>query len=455
MSRKIPTVAVVGRTNVGKSTLFNMMAGRRISIVEDTPGVTRDRSYAIIKRYGFPFTLIDTGGLAGEQDARLEDSVITQTKIAIEEADLVLAIVDGIDGIHPIDKEVSDLLRKSKKPVLWVVNKCEKPSSAEEATQFYALGIERYLCVSAAHKIGMDELGKAIKAALPEKLVQPNREAAPDSKIRVAVLGRPNVGKSSIINRILGEERLVSSPIPGTTRDAIDIELTRDGKEYVIVDTAGLRKKGKIEPDSIERMSTLRSLKALAECDVAVLVIDGSEGPPSEQEAKIAGLAHERGRGLIIVVNKWDIVEKDHTTVKGFTDAIYEALKFGRYAPILYVSALTGRRCPSILETVQKVYEESTKRLPTSEVNKIFDRAFTRKPPPVHRGQPVKLYFATQSEVQPPTFVMFVNNPSRLNFSYERYLKNVLRDQHPFEGTDVKIVLRKRTSKETGSEDEK
>jgi GTP-binding protein len=454
MSRKIPTVAIVGRTNVGKSTLFNTLTGRRISIVEDTPGVTRDRSYAVIKRFGFPFTLIDTGGLAGEQDARLEDSVIAQTKIAIEEADLVMAVVDALDGVHPIDHEVSDLLRKSKKTVLWVVNKCEKPNSADEATQFYALGIENYVCVSAAHKIGMDELGAAIKAGLPAKLVQPNREAEPDSKIRVAVLGRPNVGKSSIINKILGEERLVASPIAGTTRDAIDIELTRDGKDYVIVDTAGLRKKAKIEPDSIERMSTLRALKALAECDVAVLVIDASEGLPSEQEARIAGLAHERGRGLIVVINKWDLVEKDHRSVKQYTDAVYEILKFGRYAPILFVSALTGRRCPSILETVQKVYEESTKRIPTSEVNKIFERAFTRKPPPVHRGQPVKLYFVTQSEVQPPTFVLFVNNPSRLNFSYERYLKNVLRDHYAFEGTDVKIVLRKRTSKEKGDEAE-
>lgn len=448
MSRKIPLVAIVGRTNVGKSTLFNALAGRRLSIVEDSPGVTRDRHYALVTRYEFPFTLIDTGGMAGEQEQLLEASVKTQTEIAIDESDAIIAVFDGLSGPHPLDEEVVQQLRQVGKKVIYCINKCEKPLTEHLAADFYSLGIEDLVSVSAAHLTGIEQLVAALKEALGASA----SEAAPtsgesDEVIKVAVIGRPNVGKSSLINRILGEERLIASEIPGTTRDAINITLTREGQQYEIVDTAGLRKKARVDDLTVERFSNLRSLRALAECDVAVLVLDATQGVPSEQDAKIAGLIHERGRGFVIVVNKWDAVEKDHRTVKEFTDAVYSVFKFARYAPVLFVSALSGRRCPSVLETAKQVYTTARVRIPTSELNRILTVALQRKPPPVYRGEPIRLFFCTQTEVAPPTFVLFMNHPTRINFSYQRYIRNAIRKEYPYEGSDVRLVLRKRTSK--------
>jgi GTP-binding protein len=445
-ARKIPIVAIVGRTNVGKSSLFNCLLGRRQAIVEDQPGVTRDRSYALCSRYDKPFTIIDTGGLFGDEKG-FADAVRYQAQLAIDEADVILAVFDGLDGVHPHDEEVVSLLRQSDKPVIWVVNKCEKPNTEQQSADFYRLGVDNVVCVSAAHKVNIDALVEAIHEASPD-VGSGKIESTPDEQIiRVAVLGRPNVGKSSLINRILGEERLVASPVAGTTRDSVDITLTRDGQKYRIVDTAGLRKKANVPGVSVERYGNLRSLKALADCDVAVLVLDTTEGAPMEQDAKVAGLIHERGRAFIIVANKWDIVEKDHTTVKQFETAIYNQFKFARYAPIIFTSAATGRRCPSVLEKAKEVYEQSQIRIPTSELNRVLEAAFRKKPPPVYRGQPVKLFFATQTDVAPPTIVLFVSFPQRLNYAYERYVRNCLREHFPFVGSDIRLIFRKRTEK--------
>ncbi len=447
-SKKIPTIAIVGRTNVGKSTIFNAFMGRRITIVEDTPGVTRDRHYGYVDRYSFPFTIIDTGGMLGEEGSGLEDQVRTQADIAIEECDVVIAVFDGIHGTHPQDQEIVARLRKSKKPVMYVVNKCEKPDVAVSANEFYSLGIEEIHFVSGAHNIGIanlvEEIGEALGIEEGEVEGRPFEEQA----IKLAIIGKPNVGKSSIINRILGEERLVTSDIAGTTRDSIDIYLTRDGQRYQIVDTAGLRKKAKVDEHTVERYSNLHALTSLASCDVAILVMDASEGLPTEQETKIAGLVQERGRALVLVLNKWDLVEKDHRSVKEYTEGVYQVLKFARYAPILFVSAKSGRRCPSILDAAKKAYQNWTHRITTAKLNKIISNAWEHKPPPVYRGAPIKLYFATQVSSAPPEIVVFVNHPDKLNFSYQRYIKNTLRQSFAFEGTDIKITYKKKTDTE-------
>lgn len=457
MTDKIPTIAIVGRTNVGKSSLFNSIVGRTVSIVEDQPGVTRDRNYAFVDRFGFPFTLVDTGGLIGEEESNpLHQEVRKQCEFAIREADLVLCVFDGLHGVHPLDSEVVDFLRRSGKSILWVANKCEKPSAQAVSAEFYALGLEGVTMVSAAHNRGIKELMIEVAQALNVTPALPvegeeTPEPAPEVReeiIRVALVGKPNVGKSSLLNRIFGEDRAVTSDLPGTTTDSVDVTVTRDGQKYQFVDTAGLRKKARVDDGSVEQFSNVRTLRALARCDVAVLVLDAMEGGVSEQDTKIAGLIHERGRGLIIVVNKWDAIEKDHRTVHEFTEIIRGGLKFAQYAPVLFVSALSGRRCPSILDTVQEVYKGSQLRIQTSDINRILSRAFSSKPPPVYHGEPIKLYFATQIGTSPPTFVLFVNHPKKVNFSYERYLKNCIRDHYPLPGLDIKIIFKKRTSKE-------
>lgn len=451
MVRKIPVVAIVGRTNVGKSTLFNALARRRLAVVEDTPGVTRDRHYALIKGYGSPFTLIDTGGLVGEDEqgelAKIRKSVRAQTDIAIKECDLALVVFDGIAGPHSLDYEVVDELRRAGKSVLWVVNKCERPLNEVLAAEFYALGINEYVCVSAAHRLGVKELGAAISARVGGSITADGVED--DLRgIRVAVLGRPNVGKSSLINRILGEERLIASDVPGTTRDSIDVELTREGRDFVLVDTAGLRKRSKVDAGTIERFSNLRTLRTLAGCDVAVLVLDATQGAPSDQERRIAELIHERGRGFIIAVNKWDAVEKDHRTVHDFKELVYRELGFVRYAPILFISALSGRRCPLVLREAAQIFDEARKRIQTSKLNDVLQRIFRLRPPPVVRGDAVKLFFATQVSVAPPTILMFMNHPQELKPSYLRYVKAHLRKEFAFPGVDIKLEPRKRTEKQ-------
>ncbi len=447
-SNRTPLVAIVGRTNVGKSTLFNVLCGKRLAIVEDRPGVTRDRAYTHVTKHGFDFRLIDTGGIVGEDDGPFADSVREQAELAIQEADLILCVFDGVAGPHPHDGEVVDRLRKSQKDVMWIVNKCEKPSTVNDAVEFYNLGIDEYFCMSTAHNQGTGELVALLRNKLDSMDLLSKNAEQEDDIIRVAILGRPNVGKSTFINKLLGEDRLITSDHSGTTRDSIDIELTRDGQQYMLVDTAGLRKKSKIEEATVERYSNLRTLRSLAQCDVAILLIEPGEESPNEQDSKIAGLIHERGIPFMIVVNKWDLVEKDHKTAKETERKIHDSLRFCRYAPILFISALTGKRCPSVLSKAKEIYELALTRIQTSELNQILERAFHRKPPPVYRGQPIKLFFATQIAQKPPTIVLFMNHPGKINFSYERYIKNSIRKHYPFPGSDIKIFMRKRTEKQ-------
>jgi GTPase len=480
MAKRIPIVAVVGRTNVGKSTLCNAIIGKKANIVEDVPGVTRDRMYSLITRYEHVFYLVDTGGIAGDEDTVLADLVREQSERAIAESNLVICVFDALSGVHPQDKEVVDIVRKYEKPVLWVVNKCEKEVAKLAANEFFKLGVDSVIPISAVHSQGIKDLvGGILNIILPENAElkqEDNEETTTNSHIkeekkraqkkhdgnnldvddtadeeilepsiiRVALLGRPNVGKSSLFNRILGEQRVVTSSIPGTTRDSIDERITRDGQGYIFVDTAGLRKKSKVDDETVERYSNIRALNTLSQCDVAVLVLDATLGAPSTQDLKIGSLIHERGCGFVIAVNKWDAVEKDHTSVKYFTDLVRNEFKFAKYAPILFLSAETGRRCPSLLKKVKDVCESLSTRIKTSEVNRILRRAFEAKPPPSNRGRPVKLSFASQIGITPPTFVLVCNSIAHINYGYERYIKNVIREQYSFEGVDIKLQFKKK-----------
>lgn len=481
----LPTVCIVGRTNVGKSTLFNALAGRRKAVVKDQPGVTRDRYYELVTRFDFPFTLIDTGALVGEEDLVLHEAVKQQTELAMRQSDLIIVVFDGLHGLHPLDSEVVDLVRQVEKPTIYVANKCEKPSSALTATELYGLGLEEIIPLSAAHRRGIRELlakmeelvgSSALKAELadgedaayqviedeegdegvvhfeesdiPENADEetpPQVEHDPNKAINIAIIGKPNVGKSTFVNRLLGEDRLITSPIAGTTRDSIKCDFIRSGQKFEIVDTAGLRKKAGVKDDSVERFSNIRTLRSLAQSDVAVFLLDASEGIPTEQDAKIVGLAHEKGKSLVIVVNKWDLIEKDPRIAEEYRHAIRMTFKFAAYAPVIFVSALTGLRCLSVFDEVNKVYSAARVRLTTGQVNKLFTDAFNSKPPPVYRGVPIKLLYATQVAANPPTFAVFVNHPERLRFNYERYLKNTVRRYHPFPGSDVRILFRRRS----------
>lgn len=449
LSGKIPVVAIIGRANVGKSTLFNAIVGKRKSIVNDEPGVTRDRTAALVKAGNLSFTLVDTAGLFGvDREDEIETSVRAQTQVAIEESDLILAILDGAHGVHPQDSEVVAILRQSKKPVLWIVNKCESPRNELNASEFYSLGLDVLMCISAAHKKNLKDLSAAIENHFPKQEVSEEDVVVEEGgPLRVALLGKPNVGKSTLVNKLIGEDRLVTSNIAGTTRDSIDVPFTYKDQDYVLIDTAGLRRKSRVEGVSIERYANLRSLSSLAKCDVAILLLDATLGLPSDQDLKIAELIHERGRGLIIAINKWDAIEKDHKTAKHFKDVVHSVFRFARYAPIHFISALSGKRCLTILESVKKITYQGKQRLKTSDLNRILSRAFTSNKPPVFRGEPVKLYFSTQIEVSPPTFVLFLNHPRRINNAYQRYLKNAIREEFPFEGYDIKLMLRKRTEK--------
>jgi GTPase len=461
MSNKIvPTVAIVGRTNVGKSTLFNSIIGRRKSVVEDYPGVTRDRIYHEVHTDSLIFRLVDTGGLVGEDENPLQTSVREQAEVAIAESSLLLVLFDAQAGPSILDEEVVRFIQRSGKPVIWLANKCEKPGVSRAAVDFYALGIDEVMPISAEHNLGLGELKAKVVNTLQSiyganQLLTPlnreDEEADKEAVIKVAIIGKPNVGKSTLLNRILGESRAVTSEVAGTTRDSLDVEITRDGRKLKFIDTAGLRRKSKVDP-SLERFGNLRSLKALVQSDVAILVLDGSGDLGSLQDSRLAGLADDRGRALVIVVNKWDAVEKDHKTVKAYKDYIAENFKFARYAPVIFVSALTGKRCPSIIEEVVKVYDAARIRIPTSQVNRTMTIAFDKKTPPIYRGAPIKLYFATQIGITPPTFVLFVNYPKKINFGYARYLKNVIRKEFGFYGVGIKIYFRKRRSKDEESE---
>jgi GTP-binding protein len=476
---RLPTVCIVGRTNVGKSTLFNALAGKRKAVVKDQPGVTRDRCYEVVTRFDFPFTLIDTGALVGEENIDLHHSVREQSELAIKQSDVVIVVFDGLHGLHPLDAEVVDLIRQIQKPTIFVANKCEKPSAALTATELYGLGIDQIIPISAAHRRGIrDLIAKLAELIQPVELHLDNadseseisefegdeaqvedqdlkelqvnsalseRGSVDSGVINVAIIGKPNVGKSTFVNALLGEERMITSPIAGTTRDSIKSSLVRNGRTFEIVDTAGLRKKAGVQDNTVERFSNIRTLRSLAQSDVAVFLLDAAEGIPTEQDARIVGLAHEKGKSLVIVVNKWDLIEKDPRIAESYRQAIRSVFKFAAYAPVVFVSARTGLRCLAVLDSVEQVNAASTKRLSTAEVNKLFTEAFAQKPPPVYRGQPIKLLYATQVATRPPTFAVFVNHPDRLKFNYERYLKNTVRKVVDFPGNDVRILFRRRS----------
>lgn len=446
MNRDVPLVAIIGRTNVGKSSIFNALTRRKQAIVEDYPGVTRDRRYGVVQEESCVYRLVDTGGFLGEDDNPLQQSVRQQAELAIDEADVVMVVFDGIEGPSPLDGEIVQYMRQVAKPVVWVVNKCEKPVHEYSASEFFQLGIEEYVTISAAHRARMSELRSRLMQELERcgPLSKKLDEESDEGLIRVALIGRPNVGKSTLLNRILGEDRVVTSDVAGTTRDSVDVRIKRDGQIYEFVDTAGLRKKAKVDDGTVERYGNLRSLRALARCDVAILVLDASSDLGALQDSRLAGLAHERGRGLILCVNKWDAVEKDHKTALAYKEYIRNHFKFARYAPTIFISALTGRRCPSVISEVKRVHDASLKRISTADVNKVLAAAFQKKSAPVHRGLPLKLYFAVQIGVKPPTFVLFLNYTSKIHFGYKRYLKNQLREAFGFHGVDIKMYFRKR-----------
>lgn len=548
---RIPIVAIVGRPNVGKSTLFNRIVGRQQAVVEDVAGVTRDRNYAHVEHFTVPFYLVDTGGFERVSDDEIQKQVSEQVLLAIEEADLIVCVFDGQVGLQSGDEDVANLLRRSSQPVRYVVNKCDGKEQGALMADFFALGVEELSDLSALHGRGISSFIEATLQSLPnfqELLAEKKERAAvekdareandrfqiqipeydeedfaevrvesmgdtyrasrlarkeqsdfaevapdigfapvyvpdgsaltiqeyekehrilpiaernfeaemdldsqPDEQpetplqiqlIKVALIGRPNVGKSTMLNTITGERRALTSPIAGTTRDSINVRITRDEQQFEIIDTAGLRKKARVG-DRIEHYSALRSLRAITECDVAVVMLDASTGP-TEQDAKIVGLAHEAGKGIVLAVNKWDLIEKDHRSVKDFEKHIREVFKFSPYAPIVFVSALSGRRCPRVLETAKEVAYSRAAKVGTYRLNRLLERALKRKTPPVYRGRPVRLYFGTQVENCPPRFVLFFNYPAEVHFSYLRYLKNSIREEFGFHGTDIKLVCRKR-----------
>lgn len=438
-----PVVAIVGRANVGKSTLFNRLTHTKRAIVDDFAGVTRDRLYEDVTWNGKTFTLIDTGGIELKSTDEILQNVRFQAEIAIEEADLILYVVDITTGITADDQEVSQMLRRSGKDIILVVNKLEQFDDLTDVYEFYSLGMDEVIPISASHGTNTGDLLDAVHEHL-ERLPETVEEE--DERIHIAVVGRPNVGKSSLTNAIIGEDRSIVSNVAGTTRDAIDSSFVKDGEEFVIVDTAGMRKRNKIDLTT-ERYSVMRALRAVDRCDVALFVINAEEGL-IEQDKKIAGYVHEEGKGLIIVVNKWDLIEKDDKTMKEYTEKIKSQLLFMSYAPIIFVSALTRQRVGKIVDMVKAVAETRSTRLPTSLVNEIVRDATLKNPPPADKGKRLKIYYASQVDVAPPTFALFVNEPELMHFSYLRYLENCIRKHFGFEGTTIRLVMKKKKEDE-------
>ena len=438
-----PLVAIVGRPNVGKSTFFNKIAGRRIAIVEDTPGVTRDRVYADCVWQNYSFTLIDTGGIDPNSDDPLLRQMRRQAEIAIETCDVILFFTDGKLGVTADDETVADMLRRSGKPVILVCNKIDNVGMMDNIYDFYSLGIGDPIGVSSVNMLNFGDLLEEICKHFPDPDEQEDEENKP---ISIAVVGKPNVGKSSLVNRLLGQERVMVSDIAGTTRDAIDTHLVDGDDEFILIDTAGIRRKRAIEYQSLERFSVVRSLAAIDRCDVAMLLIDATQGV-TEQDSKIAGYIDEQGKAAVIIVNKWDAVEKETGTMEKYTKEVREQLKFMNYAPVLYISALTGQRVQRVLETVRSVHEQATRRITTGLLNDILTDAQAALQPPATSGRRLKIYYATQQAVQPPTFVFFINDETLMHFSYERYLENQFRKAFGFEGTPLKFVLREKSKK--------
>ena len=438
-----PVVAIVGRPNVGKSTLFNVLAGEMISIVKDTPGVTRDRIYADVSWLDQDFTLIDTGGIEPESSDIILSQMREQAQIAIDTADVIIFITDVRQGLVDADSKVADMLRRARKPVILAVNKVDNfDKFMPDVYEFYNLGIGDPNPVSASSRLGIGDLLDAVVSYFPEK----TEEEEEDERPRVALVGKPNVGKSSIINKLLGENRVIVSDIAGTTRDAIDTEIVHDGREYVFIDTAGLRRKSKIK-EELERYSIIRTVTAVERADVVLMVIDAVEGV-TEQDAKIAGIAHERGKGVIIVVNKWDAIEKNDKTMREYEGKIRNVLSYMPYAEIMYISAKTGQRIHKLFEMIDMVIENQSLRIATGVLNEIMTEAVAMQQPPSDKGKRLKLYYITQVSVKPPTFVIFVNDKELMHFSYTRYLENKIREAFGFRGTSLKFFIRERKEKE-------
>ena len=434
-----PVVAIVGRPNVGKSTLFNALAGENISIIKDTPGVTRDRIYADVTWLDHAFTLIDTGGIEPDSSDIILSQMREQAQIAIDTADVIIFLVDVRQGLQDADSKVADMLRRSHKPVILVVNKVDSfQKFMADVYEFYNLGIGDPVPVSASSRLGIGDMLDEVVKHFPEKAEAQDEDDRP----KVAIVGKPNVGKSSIVNKLSGNNRVIVSDIAGTTRDAIDTDIRWNGKEYIFIDTAGLRRKNKIK-EELERYSIIRTVTAVERADVVVVVIDAKEGV-TEQDAKIAGIAHERGKGIIIAVNKWDAIEKNDKTIYEFTRKVRETFSFMPYAEILFISAVSGQRLPKLFETIDMVIENQTLRVQTGVLNEIVTEAVAMQQPPSDKGKRLKIFYVTQVAVKPPTFVIFVNDKELMHFSYVRYLENKIRESFGFKGTSLKFIIRER-----------
>ena len=433
-----PIVAVVGRPNVGKSTFFNKITGKKLSIVDDTPGVTRDRIFADTEWNGRSMTMIDTGGIEPITDNELLRQMRAQAQLAIDAADVIILLTDVTTGVTAADKDVADMLRKAKKPVVVAVNKCDSGLPPADFYEFYALGFDDVFPVSSLHGTGCGDILDRVIELLPESDGQDSDEGF----IRVAVIGKPNAGKSSLVNRIAGEERSIVSDMPGTTRDAIDSRIENKYGKYIFIDTAGIRRNAKID-SRLEKYSVMRAELAVERADVCVIMIDAGEGVTAQDE-RIAGIAHNSGKASVIVVNKWDTVEKDNDTTKDYTKKVYDALSYMTYAPVLFASAKTGQRVERLFEMINTVAESSAKRITTGMINDLLNDATQRVQPPTDKGRALKLYYMTQTGTKPPTFVIFCNRSDLFHFSYQRYIENCLRDTYGFEGTPIKIIVKQK-----------
>ena len=436
-----PLVAIVGRPNVGKSTLFNRLLGHRRAMVDDTPGVTRDRNYAHINRFDKPFILIDTGGFEPVTSDRMLQQMREQSRLAMEEADVILFMMDARSGLTPADIEVAEMLRRVKKPVFFVVNKVDGDKLENDSAEFYSLGVEQLYTISAEHNRGVMDLVENLLEVFPPA----EKYDAEDELTKIAVVGRPNVGKSSLVNRLLGFERVVANPTPGTTRDSVDTLFMCNKKPYLLIDTAGIRRKGKTT-EKLEKYSVVDSLRSIERADVVLMVIDAVEGV-TEQDERIAGYIHEAGRGCIFVINKWDALSKDNATFGDYTEKIRYGFKYLAYAPITFVSALTGQRIGKIMSTVDEVMEQYIRRVSTADLNRVFSEATEAHHAPLSHGRRVKFYFATQVAIRPPSFVIFTNQPENVHFSYERYIVNRFREAFGFTGVPLRLMFRGRDKK--------